>query len=74
MKLQTKKARILKHLQSGKSITPKQAIELFFYYRLSDLIFKLKKDGFKFHTQILRNQDSHFAKYKMLNQASEELK
>ena len=45
---------ILGHLQSGKDITPLEAISLYGCYRLGAVIFKLKKEGYNIVSQIKR--------------------
>jgi len=35
-------------MKSGKTISPIEALNLFGCFRLADVIFRLKKDGFKF--------------------------
>lgn len=69
--MKTKKQKIKEHLELGNGITQKDAIELFNAYRLSAIIFDLKKDGMKIET-IDRNhtnmdgQTIRFAEYKMI--------
>lgn len=51
-------------LQSGKSLTPKQAIEMFNCYRLAAVIFVLRERGMKIKTEPLPTRDGGtFAKY-----------
>ncbi len=45
---------ILGHLQSGKEITPLEAISLYGCYRLGAIIFELKREGHKIETRIER--------------------
>ena len=70
--MKTKKQKIKEHLELGNGITQKDAIELFNAYRLSAIIFDLKKDGLKIETidKTRTNYDGQtvrFAEYKMLN-------
>lgn len=48
------KERILKHLQKYGSITQLEAINLYWDWRLSDKIYRLKKDGNKIITETLK--------------------
>lgn len=51
-------------LQSGKSLTPKQAIEMFECYRLGARIFDLRATGMKIRTTAVPKSDGGtFAKY-----------
>lgn len=64
----TKLSQVLKHLQTCRSITQKEAIELYGAYRLSDIIFKLRKSGYVItaitETKKDRNGNtSNFARY-----------
>ncbi len=70
--MKTKKQKIKEHLELGNGITQKDAIELFNAYRLSAIIFDLKKDGMKIETidkshTNMDNQSIRFAEYKMIN-------
>lgn len=49
----TGKERILKHLQKYGSITQLEAINLYWDWRLSDKIYRLKKDGYNIITESL---------------------
>ena len=62
----TQKAQILNHLKQGKSITPLEALKLYGSFRLGDVIFKLKKQGFKFNTELVPYKKSRFAKYSLI--------
>ena len=50
----TGKERILNYLKENKSITQLQAINLFWDWRLSDKIYRLKKDGYNIRTEQLK--------------------
>jgi len=72
MSTKSKTQKIKEHLELGNGITQKDAIELFNAYRLSAIIFNLKKDGMKIETvdKSHKNYDGQtvrFAEYKMLN-------
>ena len=47
----TKTARVLKHLLSGKSITSWEAIQEYRVTRLASIIFSLKKKGYPIKTR-----------------------
>lgn len=64
----TKLGQVLKHLQTCRSITQKEAIELYGAYRLSDIIFKLRNGGYEIATITETKKDrngntSNFARY-----------
>jgi len=60
-------ARVKVHLLLGFSITPQQCIAKFKGYRLSDVIFRLKKYGLKIETDIIKMKDgSSFARYRLV--------
>ena len=48
--MKTQKEMVLGHLQSGKSITSLEAWELYGCSRLSDVILKLRREGFHIDT------------------------
>lgn len=62
------KQRILNHLKKYGSITQLEAINLYWDWRLSDKIYRLKKDGYKIITQTLKvkradNTNAYVSKY-----------
>lgn len=61
----TKIYKILQYLKQGHSITQKEAIDLFYSYRLSDVIFTLKNRGWNIESTMVTNGTSNFASYKM---------
>lgn len=70
--LKTKKTlsqcdRILQHLQSGKTINPKQAWDLFGCYRLGARIHDLRKQNFQIVTKIFYKNGGNFAEYSLRN-------
>tara|TARA_S200002703_G_scaffold22131_1_gene18834 strand:- start:26849 stop:27064 length:216 start_codon:yes stop_codon:yes gene_type:complete len=52
----TQSQKILKHLSSGKSLSPLQALGLFGCYRLASRIHDLKRDGHQIET-IIKSDD-----------------
>ena len=61
MKKMSKKQKVLLYMKTYGSITPKDAIDLFKAYRLSAIIFDLKKEGHKIDTE--RKGKSGYAEY-----------
>ena len=51
----SKKGRILLHLESGRVITPQIAIGLYGAYRLASTINRLRNEGYDIKTTIMRN-------------------
>ena len=68
----SQKSEVLKYMKSHKKgITSLQAIQLFGATRLSDIIFKLRKDGYEIRTEEVttKNRYGHsttFARYILL--------
>ena len=72
MKKKTKHQKIKEHLESGKSITSWEAIELYNVTRLAAIIFNLKKDGMKIESKDYSGKNSYgefvrYTKYKCLD-------
>lgn len=70
-KTKTQKSEVLRYMKSHKGITSLQAIELFGATRLSDIIFKLKQEGYDIKTEQItrKNRYGHsvtFAKYSLV--------
>lgn len=68
----SKTQKIKEHLQSGKTITSWEAIELYNVTRLAAIIFNLKEEGLNIRTtnKVHENQGGEtvrFAEYKCLN-------
>lgn len=61
----TKISKVLTYMQAGYSITQREAIDFFSYYRLSDAVYKLKKRGHKISTEMVTEGDATFAKYRL---------
>lgn len=56
----SKKSKVLHHLQTRKrGITGKEAWNLYGLYRLSDAIFKLRKEGYNIVTSIEETEDQY---------------
>lgn len=73
MVTETKIEKVRKHLLKHKTITQREAIRLYRYYRLSDGILKLRKRGMDISTQMVRpeNGDS-FGRYHYVPSVEEE--
>ena len=63
MEAQTKQ--ILAHLESGQSITPIDALNLFGVFRLSARIFDIRKLGHKIITDTIQVGIKKFASYRL---------
>jgi len=63
MKTKSQSEQILRHLQSGKGLTPIQALTKFSVFRLSGRIFDLKKQGWPILTQKVKRYGKTFARY-----------
>ena len=56
---------IRKHLESGKTITPLEALSRYDCLRLGARIYDLKQDGLPVKTEIKRNGRKRFAEYSL---------
>lgn len=70
---ETGKQKILNYLKQNKSITQLQALNLFWDWRLSDKIYKLKKDGYNIVSEQIKVQKldgtyGYVAKYTLLEE------
>lgn len=70
-KERTQKSEVLKYMQTHTGITSIQAIEKFGATRLSDIIFRLRKEGYDIETEQItkKNRYGHvvtFAKYSLV--------
>lgn len=61
----TKISKVLVYLQAGYTITQREAIQFFDYYRLSDGIYKLRKRGWNIITEMVTEGDATFARYRL---------
>jgi len=71
MKAKTQKEAILYYLQRGYSVTPMNALQLFGCFRLSAVIFALKKDGHNIATKDVKFKSrfgftGRYASYKIV--------
>ena len=61
----TQASNVLEHLQNGKRITPIDALNLYGCFRLSAIIFTLRKDGFPIVTNFKTANGKTFAEYEL---------
>jgi len=66
--MRTQIENIKEHLNTGKSITPLEALNLYGCFRLSAVIFKLKRAPYNqdIKTHIVSDGGKHWAKYYLL--------
>jgi len=60
----TQEQKILNHLQSGRTINPREAINLFNCYRLAARIFDLHKQGYNITSHLV--QPHNYAIYTLI--------
>lgn len=63
MKTESQNLTLKKHLKSGKSIAPLQALNLYGIYRLSARINDLRNDGMNVKTTMIYEHPIKYAKY-----------
>lgn len=66
MRTESQNKVLRKHLESGKSIAPMQALNRFGIYRLAARIRNLKDDGMNISTTMIYLNPVKFAKYKLV--------
>ncbi len=66
METQTQKEAILRHLQSGKIITPLEAWNLYRCYRLGARIWELRDEGYRIRSENVKQGKKTFASYKLI--------
>lgn len=57
---------VLEHLKRGNNITPLEALNMFGAFRLSAIIYDLKKAGHDIKTELIQNNGKHFARYSLI--------
>ena len=67
----TKKKKILTHLQSGRTITSMEAIDLYKCTRLAAIIYSLKDEGYNIESKNVKGTNTNYARYKLLRANSE---
>jgi len=63
--MESQNLQIRKHLESGKTITPLEALSRYDCLRLGARIYDLKQDGLPVKTEIKRNGRKRFAEYSL---------
>ena len=63
----SQKEKILKHLLSGKSITPIQALNKFGCFRLGARIHNLRSEGYDIISKLVKKDNKYFSKYCLNN-------
>lgn len=61
----TQREMLIAHLQSGKSITPLESLQLYGIMACSQRIGELKEEGFKIETETEHNNGKHYARYRL---------
>jgi hypothetical protein len=70
--LTNQKYQILNHLQSGKKITPLEALDQFGCMRLASRISELRDEGHPIETKMMSNKDKRWAEYSLDNNATQQ--
>lgn len=70
---QTQKEAILRHLQSGKTITPLEALNLYGCFRLSARIWDLRNEGYVIRSENVKQGKKTFSSYKLIPVHAEQL-
>jgi hypothetical protein len=63
MKIKSQNEQIRKHLESGKTITPMEALSKFNCLRLGARIHNLKAMGLAIHSRIINQNGKHYSEY-----------
>jgi len=67
LRRQSKMAKILHHLEAGKTITPLEALGLYGSFRLSAVVYSLKKRGYDIYTNLKKDMNgSVYAEYSLV--------
>jgi hypothetical protein len=64
--METQNQLIRQHLESGKTITPLEALSMYGCLRLGARIYDLKRDGLRIKTDRKTNGKKWFAEYSLL--------
>ncbi len=64
---QTQKEAILRHLQSGKTITPLEALNLYGCFRLGARIWDLRNEGYVIRSERVKQGKKTFSSYKLIH-------
>ena len=63
---QTQKEAILRHLQSGKTITPLEALNLYGCFRLGARIWDLRNEGYVIRSESVKQGKKTFSSYNLI--------
>ncbi len=66
METQTQKEAILRHLQSGKIITPLESLNLYGCNRLAARIWELRDEGYRIRSENVKQGKKTFASYRLI--------
>ena len=64
-KYHTQQQKVLRHLESGREITPLDALEQYGCFRLAAVIHTLRQEGHKIRTKKMTRKGKTFASYKL---------
>ena len=70
MTASSQRARILRDLRKGRTITPLQALRRYGCFRLGARIYDLKRDGHRIETLWEENGKARYARYRLLRRAA----
>jgi hypothetical protein len=65
---ETQEKGVLAYLNTGKAITPIQALNLFGCFRLAAVIFRLRDKGLNIETRTIRQGRKSYASYKLIKE------
>ena len=65
--METQKEAILRLLQSGKTITPLEALNLYGCYRLGARIWDLRNEGYVIRSENVKQGKKTFSSYKLIH-------
>lgn len=66
MSMMSQTRQIREHLESGRSITPREALRLYGCFRLGARIWDLRDAGLDIETTIVAEGGKHFASYRLV--------
>lgn len=72
MRLTNQKQQILNHLQSGKKITPLEALDQFGCMRLASRINELRDEGYPIETKMMSDKEKRWAEYSLDKNATQQ--
>ena len=72
MRLTNQKYQILNHLQSGKKITPLEALDQFGCMRLASRISELRDEGYPIETKMMSDKEKRWAEYSLDDNATQQ--